>query len=157
MVRSFLLSDQAYRKAYRAKVIVFDVGSVHRFSIRHGKTMLWRRYPSPRASCESETRGSGNETLGPNRRIASLPSPLVFEYALPALGHAAVGRRVGFFERHIDVDLRFQEQGHLDQFSADGRRLNVRPLDPAEYAARVSGSSGGSVKGTVPTSAQMAP
>src|SRR5208337_5469591 len=32
-VRRFLLSDQAYGKAYRAKVIVFDVGSVHRFSI----------------------------------------------------------------------------------------------------------------------------
>jgi len=53
MVRSFLLSDQAYGKAYRAKVIVFDVGSVHRFSTRFGQTMQWRRYPSPRASCGS--------------------------------------------------------------------------------------------------------
>jgi len=30
----FLLSDEAYGTAYRAKVIVFDVGSVHRFSTR---------------------------------------------------------------------------------------------------------------------------
>ena len=77
-------------------------------------------------SLQKSNEGSGNETLGSNRRIASLQSPLVFEYALPALGHAAVGRRVGFFERHIDVDLRFQEQGHLDQFSADGRRPSAQ-------------------------------
>src|SRR5208337_2436396 len=104
MVRSFLLSDQAYRKAYRAKVIVFDVGSVHRFSTRYSEVMPWSRF-------------------------APLQRPLVFKHALPALGHRTVSRGICFFKRHIDVDLRFQEQGHLDQFSADGRRLNVRPLD----------------------------
>ena len=97
MVRSFLLSDQAYGKVYRAKVNVLDVGSVHRFSTRHSKIMLWRRYSSPRASCGSETRGSGNDTLGSNRRFAPLQSPRVFKHALPALGHATVGPRVGFF------------------------------------------------------------
>src|SRR5271166_5645761 len=63
MVRSFLLSDQAYRKAYRAKVIVFDVGSVHRFSTRHSEVMPWSRF-------------------------APLQRSLVFKHALPALGHA---------------------------------------------------------------------